>query len=133
MPDERARIHIPDDGNFMSLKIRLRGFLGAPVRRQTRKFADDERLNVRAAGFFVVWIRADISDVRVGKADNLSRIAWIRENFLISGEAGIENSLSAPAGFGARGASNENSPVFQRKRGGLSDLMGQRILLNLLD
>jgi hypothetical protein len=79
--------------------------------------------------FFVVSIRADISNVRVGEADNLSSIAWIGENFLISGEAGIKNSFSTAAGFRTRGASNKNTPVFQRKRGGLSNLMGQRILL----
>jgi hypothetical protein len=132
MPNECARIHIPDYGNFMAFKIRLRGFLGAPVRRETRKFANDKRLNVRTRSLFVVRIRTDISDVRVGEADYLSGVARIRENFLISREAGIENSFSAPAGFSARSASYENSPVFQRKRGGLSDLMGQRILLNLL-
>jgi hypothetical protein len=80
--------------------------------------------------FFVVGIRADISDVRVGEANNLSGVAWIGENFLISGEAGIENSFSAPAGFRTGGTSNKNSPVFQRKRGGLSSLKWQRILLN---
>jgi hypothetical protein len=67
--------------------------------------------------------------VRVGKADNLSGVARIGENFLISREAGIKNGLSTAAGFGTRGASNKNSPVFQRKRGGLSSLMVQRNLL----
>ena len=115
----------------MALKIRLCRFFGAPIRRQARKFTDDQRFDIWASGFLIVRIRADISDVGVGEADNLSGVAWIRENFLVSGEAGIENGFSAPAGFSASGASNENSPVFQRKRGGLSDLMGQRILLNL--
>jgi len=115
----------------MALKIGLRGFLGSPIRRQSRKFAHDERFDIGARRFFVIRIRADISDMRVGEADNLSGIAWIGEDFLISGEARIKNSFSAPAGFRTRGASNKNSPVFQRKRGGLSNLKGQRILLKL--
>jgi hypothetical protein len=115
----------------MALKICLRRLFGAPIRGQARKFSYDQRFDIRSRGFFVVRISADVSDVRVGEADNLSGIAWIGENFLVSGEAGIENSFPAPAGFSASGASNENSPVFQRKRGGLSDLMGQRILLKL--
>jgi hypothetical protein len=69
----------------MALKIRLRGFFGAPVRRQARKFTNDQRFDIWASGFLVVRIRADIPDVRVGEADNLSRVAWIRENFLVSG------------------------------------------------
>jgi hypothetical protein len=79
--------------------------------------------------FFVIGIRADISNVRIGKADNLSSVTWIGEDFLISGKAGVENSFSTAAGFRTRGASNKNTPVFQRKRGGLSNLMGQRNLL----
>lgn len=116
----------------MAFKIRLCGFFGSPVRRQTRKLANYERLNVRTGSFLVIRIRADISDMRVGEANNLSGVARVGEDFLISGEAGVENSFSATARFSSRGASNKNSPVFQRKRGGLSDLMGQRILLNLL-
>jgi len=115
----------------MALQIRLRGFFGSPIRREARKLSHDQRFDIRSRGFFVVRIRADVSDVRVGEANNLSGVTWVGENFLISGEAGIENSFPAPAGFSASGASNENSPVFQRKRGGLSDLMGQRILLKL--
>jgi hypothetical protein len=67
--------------------------------------------------------------VGIGEADNLSSVTWIGENFLVSGEAGVENSFSTAAGFRTRGASNKNTPVFQRKRGGLSNLMGQRNLL----
>jgi hypothetical protein len=59
----------------------------------------------------------------------LSSVARVGENFLVSGEAGVENSFSATAGFCTRGASNKNPPVFQRKRGGLSSLMVQRNLL----
>jgi hypothetical protein len=130
--NQRARIHIPNYWNIVALEIGLRGFFGSPVGSQTRELANDERFNIRTRRFFVVGIRADISDVRVGEADNLSGVAWIGENFLISGEAGVENSFPAPAGFRSGGASNKNSPVFQRKRGGLSNLMGQRILLKLM-
>ena len=79
--------------------------------------------------FFVIRIRADVSNVGIGKTNNLASVTWIGENFLISGEAGVENSFSTAAGLRTRGASNKNTPVFQRKRGGLSNLMGQRILL----
>jgi hypothetical protein len=79
--------------------------------------------------FLIVSIRTDISNVGIGEADNLSSVTWIGENFLISREACVENSFSTAAGFRTRGASNKNTPVFQRKRGGLSNLMGQRNLL----
>jgi hypothetical protein len=129
MTNQRSRVHIPNYGNFVSLQICLRGFFRAPVRRQAGKFAHNKRFNIRTRRFFVVRIRANISDVRVGKADNLSGITRVGEDFLISGEARIENGFPAAAGFCTRGASYKNSPVFQRKRGGLSNLMVQRNLL----
>ena len=67
--------------------------------------------------------------MRVGETNNLSGVTGIGENFLVSGEAGIKNGFSAAARFRTRGASFKNSPVFQRKRGGLSSLMVQRNLL----
>jgi hypothetical protein len=67
--------------------------------------------------------------VGIGQADNLPGITGIGENFLVTGEAGIENDFPAPAGPGSRCASMKYSPVFKRKRGGLSGSVRQRILL----
>jgi hypothetical protein len=64
---------------------------------------------------FIVHVSTDISDVRVRQADNLAGIARIRKNFLISGEAGVENDFAAPAGRCSRGATMKNAPVFERK------------------
>ncbi len=53
--------------------------------------------------------------MRVGEADNLPGIAWVGENFLVTGEAGIENDFAAAARDGARGAPVKQAPVFQRE------------------
>jgi len=68
--------------------------------------------------------------VGIRHADNLSGVTWIGENFLVSGEAGIENNFATAAGFGSRAAAAKNSPVFKRKRSGLSGLVGQCVLQN---
>ena len=87
-----------------------------------RKLADNQRLDVRSPRLFVFQIRADVADMGVGEADNLSRITWVGENFLITGEAGIENDFAAPARDRARGASVKEAPVFQREgRGSVLD------------
>jgi hypothetical protein len=83
-----------------------------------RKFAHDKRFDVRPLGFFVIEIRADISDVRIGQADDLARITGVGENFLVSGEAGIENDFAAAARDRARGTAIKYAPVFQREGGG---------------
>ncbi len=64
----------------------------------------------------------------IGKADNLARIAGIGENFLITGEAGIENDFAAAARDGARGTAVKNAPVFQRERRGSVRNLAQCIL-----
>ena len=51
----------------------------------------------------------------ISQADDLARVARISENFLVSGEAGIKNDFSAPAGRGSRGAAMKNAPIFERK------------------
>jgi hypothetical protein len=68
--------------------------------------------------FFVVEIRADIANVRISQANDLSGVARIGKNFLITGEAGVENDFAAPACDGAGSAAVKYAPVFERKGGG---------------
>ena len=53
--------------------------------------------------------------MRISEADNLAGIAGVSENFLISGEAGVENDFAAPARNGAGRAAVKDAPVFQRE------------------
>ena len=60
--------------------------------------------------------------MRIGEADNLSGVTGVSENFLVTGEASIENNFAAAARDGARGASVKEAPVFQREgRGSVLD------------
>ena len=68
--------------------------------------------------FFVIQIRAYISNVRIGQADDLPGITGVGKNFLVSGEAGIKNDFSASARNRAGCAAIKYAPVFQRKCGG---------------
>jgi len=53
--------------------------------------------------------------VRIRQADDLAGIARIGENFLIAGEAGIENNFAASAGASTRRASVKYSSVLERE------------------
>ncbi len=64
----------------------------------------------------------------IGEADNLARIAGVGEDFLITGEAGIENDFAAAARDRARGTAVKNAPVFQRERRGSVRNFGQCVL-----
>ena len=72
----------------------------------------------RPRGLFIFEICADIADVRVSEANNLSRVTWVGENFLVTGEAGIENDFAASACDSAGSASVKDAPVFEREYGG---------------
>jgi hypothetical protein len=66
--------------------------------------------------------------VRIRQADNLSGIAGVGENFLVTGEAGIENDFAAAARDRARRAAVKDAPVFQREDRGSVLNFGQCVL-----
>jgi hypothetical protein len=99
----------------MPHQIVLRRFAGAPIGRDRGKFPNNERLDVRVRGLFVIGIRPDVSNVGISQADNLARVTRIGEYFLISGEAGIENDFAAAPGDRSRRAPMKNAPIFERK------------------
>jgi hypothetical protein len=102
----------------VAIQIELRGFGRAPVRSDLGKFANNQRLNIRPRGFFVVEIRADIANVRIRQANDLPRVAGIGEYFLVTRQAGIENDFAAAARDRAGRAAVKDAPVFQRENRG---------------
>lgn len=63
--------------------------------------------------------------MRIREADDLPGITRIGENFLVTGEAGIENNFAAAARDGARCAAVKYAPVFQREYRGSMLNFGQ--------
>jgi hypothetical protein len=115
--NQSAGVDVPDDGNFVAIEMELGAFAGTPVGSDLRKFADDQRFDVGMRGFFVVEIGADVTDMRIGEADDLPSIAGIAENFLISGKAGVENDFPAAARDGAGRTAVKDAPVLEREYG----------------
>ena len=66
--------------------------------------------------------------MRIGQTDNLPGIAGVGENFLITGEAGIENDFATTARDRARRAAVKDAPVFQREYRGSVLNFGQCVL-----
>ena len=115
MQYQGARIDVPDDWNLVTVQVKL-GRLGrSPVGSNLGEFANNQRFDVRTGGLFIVEIGPDVADVRIGQANNLSGIARIGENFLVTGKAGIENNFATPAGDGAGRAAVKYAPVFERQ------------------
>jgi len=66
--------------------------------------------------------------VRIGQADDLARVAGVREYFLITGEAGIENDFAAATRDSACRTAVKYAPVFQSESGGSVRNLGQFVL-----
>ncbi len=69
-------------------------------------------------GLLIIQVRADISDVWIGEADNLSGVAGVGENFLVASEAGVKNDFTAAANLSARRAAVKYPPVLERENCG---------------
>ncbi len=69
--------------------------------------------------------------MRVGQANDLPGIAGVGENFLVTGEAGIENDFAAAARDRAGRAAVKDAPVFQRENCRSVRDFGQCVLLSL--
>ena len=78
--------------------------------------------------FFIVEICPDVTDMRIREAHDLPGVTGVGENFLISGEAGIENDFAAAARERARCAAVKDAPVFQREDRGSVRNFGQCVL-----
>ncbi len=112
----------------MAVQIQLRGLRRSPIGRNLRKFTHDQRLDVRSRRFLVFEVGADISDVGIGQTHNLPGVAGIGENFLVTGEASIENDFAAAARDRTRRAAVKEAPVFQREYRGSVLHFGQWVL-----
>jgi len=53
--------------------------------------------------------------MRIGQTNDLPRITWVGENFLVTREAGVENDFAAAARDRARRAAIKDAPVLQRE------------------
>ena len=61
----------------------------------------------------------------VRKTNNLARITWVSENFLITGKAGVENDFAAAARDCARRPAVKYAPVLERQSCGTMQNFGQ--------
>src|SRR5579862_255428 len=84
----------------------------APVARSLTNLAHHESLGVRLDCLGIKRIRSVISDVRIGKDNDLSGVGGIGEDFLVSGKRCIENDLAKALVGGSMTPPPEYSPVF---------------------
>src|SRR5581483_5658075 len=112
VPHQRTSVDVRDDGNAITCEETGNVFLGAPIARQIRQFADNQSFRIRTRGFAVEKIGSVIANVRISKNYNLAGIRRIGEYFLIAGKRSIKNDLAKTLARGAKTAPPEYSSVF---------------------
>jgi hypothetical protein len=91
MTHQCTGVDVGQHGHFELLKIFFRNLLRAPVGADLRELADDQSLYIGTRRLVVFNVGAVISDLRIGKNDDLSGVGRIGENFLIAGDGSIKN------------------------------------------
>jgi hypothetical protein len=66
--------------------------------------------------------------VGICQRDDLSGVTRVGEDFLVTGEAGVENDFAAPAGASARRTAVKDSSVLERECRATSEGCGQCVL-----
>jgi hypothetical protein len=70
---------------------------------------------MRNRRFLVIEVCSHVAYMRIGEADNLSRITRIGKDFLVSGQTGIEDDFTAAPRDSSGSAAAEGSTVFKRQ------------------
>src|SRR3984885_11638102 len=115
MPHQCPRIDIGQHRHLELLQVLFGHLLRAPIRTHLRKLAYDEPFNPGTRSFVVFLVGAVVADLRVGQDNDLSRIRWVGEDFMVAGDGSIKNDFAVAFAFGAVAFASEDSPVFQRK------------------
>ena len=77
--------------------------------------ADHEAGGIDLRGFQILGRGAGIADVRIGERDDLAGVGGIGEDFLVSGQRGIENDFASGVALGSDGLAAEDGTVRQRQ------------------
>src|SRR5260221_3936161 len=101
----------------MPLKPRAQAFLCPMIAEVRGVLLHDQSRCLRAARFHVLVVDAVIADHGRGERDHLAAIGRIGENYLITGNARIENKLPKNLPFRTERLPCRYEPVFQDKCG----------------
>jgi len=102
----------------MLAEIIGQALLFAEIRIADRQVADNQPGRVYARRLDVFGIDADIADMRIGQGNDLARIAWVGQDFLVTGHRGIEHDLANRMAGGTDRIATKNRAVSERKQGG---------------
>src|SRR5690348_5218316 len=111
--DEFTGVDLCNDRYVIGGEKMFGAFLGAPVAGNGRDLADYQAFNEGLDGFVIGQIGAIVADLRIGEDNDLTAIGRIGENFLITGDGGIEDHLTGSFDRRTKTDSLEDRTVLQ--------------------
>jgi hypothetical protein len=110
--DESARVDVLDADNVVSLQVIVEALRRAPVRDDAARLAHDKTFDPRLARFDIGFVDTVVSDQRISHADDLTGVARVGQNLLISAHRCVENHLAERFAVSAKRRTVESASVF---------------------
>ncbi len=99
----------------MAAQIGVERLLQAPAAGQTRQITHNQACRMHIRRLVVHRIDAGVADMRISQGDDLARVGRIGEDFLVTGDRGIEHHFADGLTFRADGNSAEQTAIFERE------------------
>src|SRR5204862_3839884 len=99
---QRTGVESLNANNAMCFEIGAKTLLRPPVALSLPILLYNETFEEGSARFNVFWIHTDVANLRVRHRHDLPFVRWVRQDFLITGERGIEDDFTCRLAFGAK-------------------------------
>jgi len=112
-----ARVDVGDRDDAVATQIDVKALGRAPVTREARQIADHESRGLDLFRFLVDRVDASVADMRIGQRDDLARVGGIGQDFLITGDRGVEHDFADGFAFRTDRDAAEDRAVCEGENG----------------
>ena len=118
----RARVSMPEIPTTPACgQIFFERAVRAKIAGHAAALAHDKAGQMRPAAFHVLGVDAVVADFRIGHRDDLTAVARIGQDLLISGHRGVEANFAVDFSLRAKRSAGKNGAVFQGEFGNFHD------------
>ena len=100
---QRAGIDLADAGDAIALKVPVQRLIRPPIRNYRTHFADDKGSHLWSITFDIFTVDPGIANMGHRHTDHLAAIGGIGKDFLIAGQASVEDNFTHNGGGCTKG------------------------------
>ena len=120
-PGQASGVDVGDRHRTLALQVGVERHARAEIGHAQRQVLDDQTGGIDFGGFDVLGVDAVAADVRISQRDDLPAVARIGENFLVTGERGVEHKLANGDPVGADGTALKDRAICKGEDSGGQD------------